>query len=259
MRNWKQTLEWYRKHQTAADLGFMPDGMCLRICRTARNLPAVYPSAVVSQKATPDEHRVHKVADLRRGMVGYFDDPNDSNQFGHIATMIGRVKGADPDDMHATLWETNSVVHGQVVVVRGDYFAQHWGDRFVFGATWLNGSVLDVPAKKKKPEPAPKEPVGEARLENFRESRPDWNVNILDRLSEKRPDVRRQVSLIDALVKRLPSDEKDTRVKKFKKTFEDKRVLNMELLNEAVSEGRMGTVKAVRDRLRTVIKKINRL
>lgn len=108
------------------------------------------------------------------------------------------------------------------------------------------------------PEPKP-EPVGEARLENFRESRPDWDVKILDRLAPKRSDVRRQVALIDALVKRLPDDEKDTRVKDFKDAFENRRLLKMSLLNEAVSEGRMGTVRAVRDRLRTVIKKINRL
>lgn len=254
MRDWKETLEWYRGHQTAQDLGFHPDGMCLKICRTARGLPAMYPSAVVSQNATPQAHRVHKVADLRRGMVGYFDDPNDSNQFGHIATMIGRVKGADLDSLHDTLWETNSVVSGQVVVVRGDYFAQHWGDRFVFGATWLNGSVLDVPAVK-----AAQSNVGEARLENFRDTSNEWDVKILDRVAEKRRDVRRQVNLIEEAVRRLPSDEKDTRVKEFKERFKNRRILDMTLLNEAVREGRTGGVKAQRDKLRQIIKKINRL
>lgn len=254
MRDWRETLDWYRSHQTAQDLGFHPDGMCLKICRTARGLPAVYPSAVVSQNATPQAHRVHKVADLRRGMVGYFDDPNDSNQFGHIATMIGRVKGADRDSLHDTLWETNSVISGQVVVVRGDYFAQHWGDRFVFGATWLNGSVLDVPAvKSDQPE------LGEARLENFRETANEWDVKILDRLAEKRADVRRQVNLIEEAVRRLPSDERETRVKEFKERFRERRILDMTLLNEAVRDGRVGGVKAQRDKLRQIIKKINRL
>jgi hypothetical protein len=154
MKPFQAVLEWYRTHQTASQIGFDPDGMCLKICRTAAGKPAVYPSAVEAQRATPQQHRVHKVRDLRRGMVLYYDHPSDSNPFGHIVTMIGRVKGANPDSLHDILVETNSVKANEVVVVRGDYFPQHWGDPFVFGATWLNGSEIDY-AGRTKPQPEP--------------------------------------------------------------------------------------------------------
>lgn len=158
MRPYKQVMEWYRNHQTASQIGFDPDGMCLKVCRTAAGKPPVYPSAVVAQNATPPQHRVHKVRDLRRGMVLYYDHPSDSNRFGHIVTMIGRVKGANPDSLHDVLVETNSVKANELVVVRGDYFVQHWGDPFVFGATWLNGSELDY-AGRTKPTPPPAPPT----------------------------------------------------------------------------------------------------
>src|SRR5215216_5913970 len=95
MHDLHETMQWYREHDETAELGFNPDGRCLQICRTARDLPAVYPSAKEAQDATPKEFRVTKIADLRKGMVLYFDDPHDSNQFGHVATMVGRVKGFD--------------------------------------------------------------------------------------------------------------------------------------------------------------------
>lgn len=107
--------------------------------------------------------------------------------------------------------------------------------------------------------PAPAKPVGEARLEQFRGSGNVWNVKILDKVAEKRSDVRRQVDLIEQAVRRLPTDEKDTRVTKFREKFEEDRVLDMSLLNEAVNQGRVGGVKAQRDKLRMIIKKINRL
>lgn len=160
MRPFRQVLEWYRNHQTASQLGFSPNGMCLKICRTAHGKAAVFPSAIAAQNATPAAHRVHKVRDLRRGMVIYYDESGDSNRFGHVVTMIGRVKGANLDSLHDILVETNDVKTNEVVVVRGDYFPQHWGDPFVFGATWLNGSEIDF-AGRTQPKPPPPAPEPE--------------------------------------------------------------------------------------------------
>jgi hypothetical protein len=249
--DWKETLEWYDEHQTASQIGFDPDGMCLKICRTARGIGSFFLTAKQAQDATPKEHRVQKVADLRRGMVLFFDDPNDSNRAGHIVTMIGRVKGADRGDMHDVLVETNSVVSGQVVVVRGDYFKEHWGDSFQFGATWLNGVTLDVPLPKPKP------PSGEVRIEHFKATAPQWDVKILDRLAKAgRRDVALKIREITETVENLPKDVKDTRVHQFKDIYEEKRILDMPLLNGAVRDGRSGRVKDGRDRLRQLIKSV---
>lgn len=154
-RSTRETVQWYRDHETAEQLGFDPNGMCLRICRTARNLGPVYPSAVTAQNATPAAHRVYGVADVRRGMVAYYDDPNDSNPYGHIVTVVGRDRDADPDALNSLLVRSNSVVSHEVVVVRGDYFPTHWGDSFQFAATWLNGVALDLPDSGPAAPPTP--------------------------------------------------------------------------------------------------------
>lgn len=156
MRNFKETLAWYRENDTASEIGFNPNGMCLKVCRTARGIGPMYPDAKTAQDATPQSHRVSRIRDLRRGMVLYYDNPRDSNRFGHIVTMIGRVRGFNPDSLADVLVRTNSVVSGKLVVVRGDYFPRFWGDPFQFGATWLNGQVLDVPNPAKKQEPKKK-------------------------------------------------------------------------------------------------------
>jgi hypothetical protein len=251
VRDYKGAIEWYRENQTTHEIGFNPDGMCLKVCRTARLIAAQHLTAKMSQDATPKEHRVHKVADLRKGMVLYFDDPNDSNTAGHIVTMIGRVKGFDPDSLHDILVETNSVKSGELVVVRGDYFQEHWNDKFQFGATWLNGHVLDVFTKKAKP------PVGQARLENFSGTRPDWDVKILDRVGEKLPDIRRKVKEIDNIVDDLPDDNKDERLEDFKQAYEKNRILKVHLLTDMVREKPQATrVKAGRDKLQAIIKSV---
>lgn len=250
MRDWQGDLEWYRTHQTAAQIGFNPDGMCLKVCRTSRDIGPMFATAKQAQDNTPKEHRVYKVRDLRKGMKIFFDDPNDSNKAGHIVTMIGRAKGFDWDDLNDVLVETNSVVSGQLVVVRATYFKEHWGDDFQFGATWLNGQVLDVPAKK------PAKPAQPSRLENFWDTRPEWDVKILDRVA--RSDVSAIVSRVEKAVEDLPDDKDDSRVEKFKDRFAKDRVLDMRLLNQAVADGRTGRVKSARDRINAALKKLPR-
>ena len=108
---------------------------------------------------------------------------------------------------------------------------------------------------KHKAEPE----VGVERIENFRESRPKWDVKILDRVTEQgRRDIGELVKDIERVVDGLPDDLKETRVKEFKDRFANRRVLDMELLNQAVKDGRMSRVQAQRDKLRAIIKKIVR-
>lgn len=157
-RNTHDTLAWYNTNKDSPP--FNPRGMCLKICRTARNIPSRFPSALAAQEATPMADRVHKVSDIYAGMVAFFDDPNDSNPFGHIVTIHGRVKGADPNSLHDLLAWTNDVQTGKYTLVRADYFVTHnWGD-FQFAATSLNGVALDLPDRK-KPAP-PLEKLGKA-------------------------------------------------------------------------------------------------
>lgn len=244
MHNFQETLEWYQTHQTARQIGFNPDGMCLKICRTARAIGSKYAAAVDAQRATPLNNRVTRVRDLRRGMVLYYDDPNDSNRFGHIVTMIGRVRGGNLDALSDILVETNSVKKGELVVVRGDYFPRYWGDKFQFGATWLNGVVLDVPSSQTK-------------VQQFRRSGPDWNVRFLDEgVKAGRRELKSYVSKIEAAVEALPNDARNTRVMAFKKHFARHRVLKMSLLNDAVKGGREGAVMRSRDSIRKTIKSL---
>ena len=171
--------EWYRFNHDHPP--FNPDGMCLKICRVARNVPTKYPSAFTASQMTPDKYRVYKVANLRAGHVIYYDDPHDNNPFGHITSLVGRVRGADVTSLHDLLVWTNSVVAGKIVLVRGDYFKPNWGDPFVFGASWLNG----VPFYDMAPKSAPPKKLIRRKRTNVMES--------LKSIEEGIPDLRKAV------------------------------------------------------------------
>lgn len=117
--------------------------LCLKLQRQARGLPAVYPSAIAAQLATPLTERVHRREDLRRGMVAYSDDPRDANVFGHIYFIAGRDR-----DGRILTWSNDLRRSGGVDIVPLDAYENFWGDTFQFGATWLNGydfSEFDKP------------------------------------------------------------------------------------------------------------------
>jgi hypothetical protein len=244
MRNFKETIAWYHQHDNGQSVGFDPHGMCLKICRTARGLPAKYGTAKEAQDATPAKYRVTKVSDIRKGMVAYFDDPHDSNKAGHITTVVGRVKGADKDDLNDVLVETNDVKSGQIVVVRATYFEQHWGDPFQFAATWLNGHAFDV--------------KGDTSLvAQFRDGGPKWDVKLLDKaLKNGRHEVKPIIEGIEKAIASLPHDKDDSRVNDVKETFEKTRVVKLGELHQAILHGRTGQVKVVRDQIRTLIKRL---
>lgn len=130
--------------QAAAFLKSAHDGqlvwrrLCLSLQRQARGLPAVYPSALAAAVATPESERVYKVADLRRGMVAYSDDPNDSNTAGHVYFIAG-WKGPKSDPSNCLTWTNDALRSGGVDIVPITFYKANWGDGFQFGATWLNG------------------------------------------------------------------------------------------------------------------------
>lgn len=145
-RNTPDTMAWYRKEAASERNAWQ--GLCLKLCRTARNIDAVYPTAVSAAAATPRVNRVYDLDSVGRGMVAYFDDPNDDNPYGHIVTVSGR------DDRGNLLTWTNDVKGpGYVSLVNANVFPKAWGDRFLFAATWLNGVELDMGIKPKPVKP----------------------------------------------------------------------------------------------------------
>jgi hypothetical protein len=183
------------------------------------------------------------VRDLRKGMFLYFDDERDSNRAGHIVGMIGRVPGFDPDDLHDVLVETNSVKANEVVVVRGDYFTEHWGDPFQFGATELNDVAF--PMKKYS-----------SKIEKFNDGGPIYRLNLLVRAGEDRPAAQKAYDAILRQVNGLPDHPNFVRVREFKDKVRSKeKLLDMELLNQAVEArgNREGKIKRARDEIRRII------
>lgn len=239
-RNWAEALNWYKNHRTTNAIGFDPDGMCLKVCRTARNIPAKYLTAREAMMATPEEFRVYKVRDLRRGMVLYFADPNDSNDADHITTVLGRVKGFDPDSLDDVLTDTNSVKANEIVTVRASYFEEHWGDPFKFGARILNGIELDVPGYVSK-------------LERFNNGGPVYDLNLLAKVGPERQKAQIVLVRIETQIKRLPESPKLVRVRSFKDEWRAERKIDLSLLDAAVREGRTGLVKQVRDEIKRLI------
>lgn len=140
-RSTKEAAEFIRQEHTSGSLEWQ--GLCLKLQRSARGLPPVYPSAIAAQLATPEDERVYKREDLRRGMVAYSDDPRDNNVFGHIYFIAGRDKNG-----RILTWSNDVRRSGGVDIVPLDFYQQYWGDEFQFGATWLNGydfSEFDKP------------------------------------------------------------------------------------------------------------------
>lgn len=167
--NTAEVMQWYADFEDHPS--FDPDGMCLKICRTARNIASMWPSALSAQIHTPFKYRVNKVANIKKGMIGFFDDPHDSNPFGHVVTFVGRVPDADPNSLHDLIAESNSVVSGKVVKVRADFFPTHWGDSFQFAAPYLNGEeffdLTQEPTPVKKPVKKKKHPNIKKTLANL--------------------------------------------------------------------------------------------
>lgn len=167
-RTTAQTFAWFDTHRTKQQLGFDPDGQCLKIARTARNIPSKYPSAISAAHATPLAAR-RKLTQLKPGMVAYYDDPHDSNPYGHIVT----VRWVAPiiKSPYDIIVETNSVKSDNIVKVRGNYFPTHWGDSFLFGATMLNGVNLLLPhttstVPQQPASPGKLGPVAEQRIKD---------------------------------------------------------------------------------------------
>jgi hypothetical protein len=186
-RTTPETLAWYRENGSNPPIN--PDGMCLSMCRRARNIPPKYPSALSAQEATPEEYRFYNLDEVKRGMVMYFDDPADSNPYGHIVTVAGRVKGTtDRNDPSKILVWTNSVVRGELVVVRANYFWKYWGDQFQFAATWLNGEEID---DLQPPEPRPPRqfPTVKSTIENITDAINELNSAIIYHESRKHPRI----------------------------------------------------------------------
>lgn len=128
---------------------------CLMLQREARKIPALYPSALSAALATPKSERITHISGLRRGMVAFSDDPNDSNPFGHVYFIAGR-RGGDKSDPNNVLVWSNDVVPGRpgaVGLVTLHFFKVNWGDNFQFGATWLNGYQFHEFDKPPKPAP----------------------------------------------------------------------------------------------------------
>lgn len=133
------------QHTTESDDWFRK---CLVLQRTARGIPALAPSAIAAAALTPESERVYLIDDLRRGMVGYCDDPYDSNASGHIFYILGRDK-----ENRILTWSNDVKGTGKVDVVYLDFYKARWGDTFQFGATWLNGydfSDFNKPAEPVK-------------------------------------------------------------------------------------------------------------
>lgn len=137
-RNTNDTNLWLRQQHTSGSTQWYRQ--CLRLTHDARNIGALYPTAISAQHATPLKYRVHKLENVKRGMVAFFDDPNDDNPYGHVVTVQGRhVDGS------LFCWSNDVSGAGKVSLVPLQFFPNNWGDSFQFAATWLNGVELDMP------------------------------------------------------------------------------------------------------------------
>lgn len=158
-RDTSETIQFLRDDRASGSRRWQ--GLCQMRVRLARNLPAVYPSAFAAMVATPMSERVYDIDKVERGMVGYADDPNDSNKFGHVFTFVGKTESG------LRLVDTNdALITGGGSVVRYNWFEPNWGDKFQFAATSCNGFDLLLPGQTEPPVTHPL-PQREPKAENF--------------------------------------------------------------------------------------------
>lgn len=150
-RNTHEALAWLKADRASGNRSW--HAKCLIRVRSARNIPALYPSAFAAQHATPMSERIYDITKVTQGMIGFADDPNDGNPYGHVFTFIGRNKAGTP------IVDTNdALIDGAGCVVEYDWFKPHWGDSFQFASTSCNGVSLDLPGAPKPKHPKPKHP-----------------------------------------------------------------------------------------------------
>ena len=146
-----ETRLWLRGQRLSGANWFR---QCLNLQHTARDIPAVFPTAFSAQLATPKSERVPHVADLRGGMIGY---TKGSDPAGHVFYILGRRPGFDLANPDGVLCESNDVVAGKtghVGIVTLSFFRVNWGHTWQFGATMLNGyDFADFNAKPKPVHP----------------------------------------------------------------------------------------------------------
>lgn len=137
-RDTLHTNQWLRAEDRANTHNWYRQ--CLKMTRTARNIPAMYPTAFSAQHATPGKYRIYKMENVKRGMVAYYDNPYDGNPYGHVVTVQGRHR-----DGTLYCWSNDVVGPGMVSLQPMAFFPGQWNVKFQFAATWLNGVVLDMP------------------------------------------------------------------------------------------------------------------
>lgn len=136
---------------------------------------------------------------------------------------------------------------GRVATVPLNWIEQHWGLHYLGWSETMSGIVIPRP-----PAPRP------TRVSKFREGhKGEHDLKLLDAAvnAGRTNKVRRVRDEIVKQVRRLPGDERDTRVDRFLDRFHEDRVLRMHLLYEAVRSGRHGTVKSVFDNVHEQINK----
>lgn len=97
----------------------------------------------------------------------------------------------------------------------------------------------------------PSDPERRSLIEKFRDTRPKFDVKLLDRAVQNgRTGTVKRVrnGLVDAM-NSLPRDRKETLVNQVRDQWRTDRIINLRLLNAAVTNGRTGRVEKVRDRV----------
>lgn len=139
-RNSDEAAQFLLSEHKQGDTGWYRE--CLILQRTARGIPAVFPSAYAAAVGTPESERVYLEDHFRRGMVGF---SKGTDSAGHIFYIAGR------DHNGTVMAWTNDKRHGMVDLVPMSFFEDVWHHKILFAATYLNG--YDFRDFNKPPKP----------------------------------------------------------------------------------------------------------
>lgn len=160
-----------------------------------------------------------------------------SKGYGHRCISLGNGLARSTD------MEMNAYSPGKTNNTTIEAIEKHMGVHYLGWSETCDGTLIPNP------------PLPKTDINRFRESRPHFDVNLLDRAihNGRKGLVLRVRNDIDREIKLLPHDKGNTRVNQVVSIYNKDHILRMDLLNKAVKNGRVGRVKAVRDRLRKLI------
>jgi hypothetical protein len=106
-------------------------GLCLKTCREAWGIGAMYPSAIVAWRNTPAKNRFTDFRKAPIGAVHYYE----GGKYGHIVIQ---------SDLKNRVWGTDLPTVDRIGLHHRRLPVNRWKYKYLGWSNWLNGKTLPI-------------------------------------------------------------------------------------------------------------------